>query len=89
MCHLFDLGFCKNLQELNLSDCPTLTVSMRSFFYCCYIDWNLQCWSANTQRCCQNTCLCAHLGLNVEKKQTMFNIGKKFYPIYIVLLLIL
>lgn len=35
MYNLFPSGHCRNLQELNVSDCPTFTVSISNHFYCC------------------------------------------------------
>lgn len=87
ICHLFNLGLCKNLQELNVSDCSKLTVSIRSPFYCCLHSFGpalLEC--PYTEVLPKYMPVCS-FRIKHGKKQTMLNIGKKRYPTYLMLLL--
>lgn len=44
---LFDLGHCKNLQELNVSDCQSFTVSMRVYSIVVYVGPDPSPWRAS------------------------------------------
>lgn len=77
---LFDLGHCKNLQELNVSDCQSLTVSKTDFSTVVrskLLTLESQ-WAQHT--------LCMHLGLTMEKANYIKHWQKHLPPLYNVII---